>query len=70
MYISETNCHTRIRLMSSERKTLQVFFYHSRLTRKRRHIFAILLGVTWTESWLGYELVEMNQSLGLLGRQI
>jgi hypothetical protein len=25
-YISETNCHARIRFMSSERKTLEVFF--------------------------------------------
>jgi hypothetical protein len=25
-YISETNCHTRIRFMSSERKTLKIFF--------------------------------------------
>jgi hypothetical protein len=26
MYISETNCHTRIWFMSSERKTLKDFF--------------------------------------------
>jgi hypothetical protein len=27
IYISETNCHTRIRFMLSERKTLKVFFH-------------------------------------------
>jgi hypothetical protein len=35
MYISETNCHTRIRFISSERKSLKVFF-HARLTRMRQ----------------------------------
>jgi hypothetical protein len=34
-YTSETNCHTRIRFMSSERKTLKVLF-HVRLTRMRQ----------------------------------
>jgi hypothetical protein len=34
-HISETNCHTCIRYMSSERKTLKVFF-HIRLTRVRQ----------------------------------
>jgi hypothetical protein len=36
MYISETNCHTRIQFMSSERKTLDSFFFHARLTRMRQ----------------------------------
>jgi hypothetical protein len=35
-YISETNFHTRIRFMSSERKTLKVFFFHAWLTRMRQ----------------------------------
>jgi hypothetical protein len=35
MYISETNCHTHIRFMSSEKKTLKVFF-HARLTGMRQ----------------------------------
>jgi hypothetical protein len=26
-YMSETNCHTRIRFMSSKRKTLKVFLF-------------------------------------------
>jgi hypothetical protein len=35
--MSGTNCHTRIRFMSSERKTLKVFF-HARLTRMRQMV--------------------------------
>jgi hypothetical protein len=34
-YISETNCHTRIRFMSSERKALKVFFL-AQFTRMRQ----------------------------------
>jgi hypothetical protein len=37
IYISECNCHTRIRFMSSERKTLKVFF-RARLMRMRQLI--------------------------------
>jgi hypothetical protein len=69
MYISGTNCHTRIRFTSSERKTLKVFFY-ARLTRMRRHISATMLGITWTERWMGDGSAEVDRSLGLLGRQI
>jgi hypothetical protein len=32
IYISESNCHTRVLFMSSEKKTLKVFF-HALLTR-------------------------------------
>jgi hypothetical protein len=35
IHISETNCRTRIRFMSSERKSLFFFFLHTRLTRMR-----------------------------------
>jgi hypothetical protein len=59
-YISETNCHTRIRFMSSERKTLNVIFFHARLTHKRRHISATMLGITWTERWLGDRSAELD----------
>jgi hypothetical protein len=55
-YISEINCHTRIRFMPSE-GTLRQFFH-------------TILGITWTERWLDYELAEVDQSLGPLGRQI
>jgi hypothetical protein len=48
VYVSETNCHTGIRFMSSERKTLNVSF-HARLTRMRRHNSATMLGIIWTE---------------------
>jgi hypothetical protein len=54
-YISETNCHTRIRLMSSERKTLKVFF-RTWLERMRHHISATMLLITWREMvrrWIG-----------------
>jgi hypothetical protein len=52
--------------MSSERKV----FFCDRLTRMRRHISATMLGITWTESWLGYGSAEVVQMLGLLDRQI
>jgi hypothetical protein len=35
IYISETNCNTRIRFTSSERNPLK-FFFHARLTRMRQ----------------------------------
>jgi hypothetical protein len=50
--------------MSSEWKFLKIFF-HARLTRMRRHISAIMLGITWSERWLGDGSAEVNQSLGL-----
>jgi hypothetical protein len=34
------------------------------------HISATVLGITWTERWLGDGSVEMDQSLGILVRQI
>jgi hypothetical protein len=37
---------------------------------ERRHIAAIMLGITWTERWLVDGSAEVDQSLGLLGRQI
>jgi hypothetical protein len=67
MYISETNCHTHIQFMSSERKTLKVFF-HARLTRMRRHISATMLGIAWAEMWLGRGSAEVDQLVGVLGR--
>jgi hypothetical protein len=36
----------------------------------RRHISAIVLGITRTERWSGGGSAETDQSLGLLGRQI
>jgi hypothetical protein len=63
------NCHTSIRFMSSERKTLKVFF-RARLTRMRRHISDTMLEISWTEGWLGDGSTEVDQSLGLLDRQI
>jgi hypothetical protein len=71
-YISETNCHLRIRFISSERKTLKVFFFfHAWLSHMRRHISAAtILRITWTERWLGDGSAEVDQLLGLLGRQI
>jgi hypothetical protein len=42
------------------------FFFHARLTRMRRHISATMLGI----AWLGDRSAEIDQSLGLLGRQI
>jgi hypothetical protein len=38
MYISKTNCHTRIRLMSSERISLKAFYFHAQLTRMRQPV--------------------------------
>jgi hypothetical protein len=35
-----------------------------------RHISATMLGITWTERWLGDGSAEVDQLLGLLGRQI
>jgi hypothetical protein len=35
-----------------------------------RHISATMLGITWTERWLGDRSAEVNQSLDPLGRQI
>jgi hypothetical protein len=32
--------------------------YKSFLTHIRRHIFVTMLGITWTERWLGYELAS------------
>jgi hypothetical protein len=55
-YISITNCHTRIRIMSSERKTLKVVF-HAGLTRMRRHVSAIMLGITCRKKWLGWRWI-------------
>jgi hypothetical protein len=51
MCISKSNCRRCIRFMSSERKTLKVFFFRTRLTRIRRHIFATILGITWDVNW-------------------
>jgi hypothetical protein len=36
-FMSETNCHTHARFMSSERKTVKVFF-HARLTRMHQPV--------------------------------
>jgi hypothetical protein len=36
----------------------------------RRHISATMLGITWREGWLGNGSAEVDQSLGLLDRQI
>jgi hypothetical protein len=44
--------------------------FYTQLTRKRRHISATMLAITWTERWLGDRSAEMDQSLGFLGRQI
>jgi hypothetical protein len=55
--------------MSSERKTLKVYFY-ARLTRMLCYISATILGITWTERWLGDGSAEVDQSLGLLRRHI
>jgi hypothetical protein len=38
--------------MSSEKKTLEVFFFNAWLTHMRRHISAAMLRITWTERWL------------------
>jgi hypothetical protein len=38
--------------MSSGRKTQNVSS-HARLTRMRHHICATMLGITWTERWVG-----------------
>jgi hypothetical protein len=67
IYISETNCHTRIRFVVGK-KNSEIFF-NARLTRMRRHIFATMLGITWRERWLGDGLADVDQSLALLGRQ-
>jgi hypothetical protein len=69
IYILETNSRTRIRFISSERKTLKVFL-HALIMRKRRHISATMLGIIWTERRLGDGSTEVEQLLGLLGRQI
>jgi hypothetical protein len=45
-------------------------FFLARLTRMRRHISATTLEITCTERWLGDGWAEVDQSLGLLGRQI
>ncbi|PNF17602.1 hypothetical protein B7P43_G14207 [Cryptotermes secundus] len=39
-------------LYLSPKETLKVFF-HARLTRMRRHISATMLGIIWTERYLG-----------------
>jgi hypothetical protein len=47
--------------------------YHLKLSSNKIghcHISASMLGITWTESWLGYGSTEVDRSLGLLGRQI
>jgi hypothetical protein len=47
--------------------------YHLKLSSNkmgRRHIFATMLGITRTGRWLGDGSAEVDQSLGLLGRQI
>jgi hypothetical protein len=36
----------------------------------RHHLSATMLGIAWTELWLGDGSAEVDQSLGLLGRQI
>jgi hypothetical protein len=35
-----------------------------------RRISVTMLEITWTERWLGNELAEVDQVLGLLGRPI
>jgi hypothetical protein len=45
-------------------------FFLCQLTRLRLHISATTLGITWTERWLGDGSAEVDQLLGLLGRQI
>jgi hypothetical protein len=32
--------------------------------------YTTMLGITWTQRWLGDGSAEVDQSLGLLGRQI
>jgi hypothetical protein len=45
-------------------------FFHAQLTCMRHHISATMSGTTRTERWLGDVSAGVNQSLGLLGRQI
>lgn len=61
MYISSL-CHRKGKLFE--------FFFNARLTRMRRYIISPMLGIIWTEGWLGYGSVEVEQLPGLLGRQI
>jgi hypothetical protein len=58
--ISETNCHTHIRFMSSERKTLEVLF------RAWLNVHA----PPGQTDWLGDGSAEVDQLLDLLGRDI
>jgi hypothetical protein len=47
--------------------------YHLKLPSNkmgRRHVSATMLGIIWTERWLGDGSAEVDQFLGLLGRQI
>jgi hypothetical protein len=36
----------------------------------RRHISPTILGITWTDRWLGDGLAKVEKTLGVLGRQI
>jgi hypothetical protein len=44
--------------------------FHARLIHMALHISATMLAITLTESWLGDGSAEVDQSLGLQGRQI
>jgi hypothetical protein len=47
--------------------------YHLKLSSNdmgRHHISATMSGITWTKKWLRDRSAEVDQLLGLLGRQI